>query len=96
MQFGLSRCSRHSHYFFEQAQWWTLFFMGAVAARSALQWTVVGPLLLSVLFIGSTRFTERITLSRYREYADYQRRTSCTVRWFSRGHGRDVRLPAVD
>jgi len=95
-QFGLFHYSRHPHYFFEQAQWWTLFFMGAVAARSVLQWTVFGPLLLSVLFIGSTRFTEQITLSRYPEYADYQRRTSCAVPWFSRGHDCDVRPPAVD
>jgi steroid 5-alpha reductase family enzyme len=40
--------------------------------------------LLTALFIGSTNFTERISLDRYPEYADYQRRTSPAVPWFPR------------
>lgn len=90
-QFGLFRYSRHPNYFFEQAQWWILFFMGAAADRSVFQWTAVGPILLSLLFIGSTRFTEEISLSRYPEYADYQRRTSRVVPWFSRSDLRAAR-----
>ena len=84
LQSGLFRLSRHPNYFFEQAQWWVLFFMGAVAARSVLQWTVVGALLLSLLFLGSTRFTENISLSRYPEYEHYQHQTSAVVPWFPR------------
>jgi steroid 5-alpha reductase family enzyme len=78
---GLFRVSRHPNFFFEQAQWWVLFLFGAVAAGSLLQWTVLGPLLLTLLFVGSTRFTESITLSKYPEYADYQRTTSAVVPW---------------
>jgi steroid 5-alpha reductase family enzyme len=81
---GLFRFSRHPNYFFELAQWWILFLMGCVAARSLLQWTVIGAVLLTLLFVGSTSFTEKITLSRYPEYADYQRRTSPVVPWFVR------------
>jgi steroid 5-alpha reductase family enzyme len=81
---GLFRYSRHPNYFFELAQWWLLFLMGAVAAGSVLQWTVLGAVLLTVLFVGSTRFTEQITLSRYPEYANYQRRTSPVVPWMPR------------
>ena len=81
---GLFRFSRHPNYFFELAQWWLLYFMGAVAARSVVLWTVVGAVLLTVLFVGSTKFTERITLSRYPEYVDYQRRTSPVVPWLPR------------
>jgi steroid 5-alpha reductase family enzyme len=84
MQSGLFRFSRHPNYFFELAQWWILFFMGTVAAASVVQWTILGPVLLSLLFVGSTNFTEKITLSRYPEYAHYQRRTSPVVPWFSR------------
>jgi len=73
---GLWRLSRHPNFFFEQAQWWTLFLFGAVAAGSLLQWTVLGAVLLTLLFIGSTVFTESITRSRYPEYADYQAVTS--------------------
>jgi steroid 5-alpha reductase family enzyme len=84
LQTGLFRVSRHPNFFFEQAQWWALFFIGATAAGSVVQWTVVGPLLLTVLFIGSTVFTENISKSKYPEYADYQHRVSPIVPWFPR------------
>jgi steroid 5-alpha reductase family enzyme len=81
---GLFRFSRHPNFFFEIAQWWVLFVFGAIAARSALQWTVLGAALLTLLFVGSTRFTEQISRSRYPEYADYQATTSAVVPWFPR------------
>ncbi|NKQ51267.1 DUF1295 domain-containing protein [Amycolatopsis sp. K13G38] len=81
---GLFRYSRHPNFFFEQAQWWAMFFFGVAAAGSVLQWTVIGPVLLTLLFIGSTRFTESISLGRYPEYAGYQRETSMLIPWFSR------------
>jgi steroid 5-alpha reductase family enzyme len=80
-QTGLFRYSRHPNFFFEQAQWWVVFVFGALAAGSPWQWTVVGAVLLTLLFLGSTRFTETITLDRYPEYAQYQRRTSALVPW---------------
>ena len=82
LQSGLWRFSRHPNFFFEQAQWWTLFFFGVVAAGSLLQWTALGAVLLTALFIGSTIFTESITKSKYPEYAQYQARTSAIVPWF--------------
>ncbi len=78
---GLWRFSRHPNFFFEQAQWWALFLFGAVAAGSLAQWTVLGAVLLTILFIGSTKFTESITLSKYPEYANYQATTSPIVPW---------------
>jgi steroid 5-alpha reductase family enzyme len=83
-QSGLFRYSRHPNFFFEQAQWWLFFAIGASAAGSVLEWTILGAVLLTALFIGSTRFTEQISLSKYPEYADYQRRTSMVVPWFPR------------
>jgi steroid 5-alpha reductase family enzyme len=82
---GLFRYSRHPNFFFEQAQWWVVFAFGAIAARSVLQWTVLGAVLLTLLFIGSTRFTEQISRSRYPEYADYQATTSAVIPWLP-GH----------
>lgn len=82
---GLWRFSRHPNFFFEQAQWWVFFLFGAIAAGSLAQWTIVGPVLLTLLFIGSTRFTESITLSKYPEYANYQATTSAIVPWFPGG-----------
>jgi len=78
---GLWRLSRHPNFFFEQAQWWALFFFGAIAAGSLVQWTVLGAVLLTLLFVGSTVFTESITRSRYPEYADYQAATSPIIPW---------------
>lgn len=81
---GLFRFSRHPNYFFEQAQWWMIFLFGCVAAGSLLQWTVIGAVLLSILFIGSTVFTEKISLSKYPEYAAYRARVSPIIPWFPR------------
>ena len=83
LQSGLFRFSRHPNYFFELAQWWVVFLFGAVAGRSVLEWTVIGPFLLTLLFVGSTRFTEKISLSRYPEYELFQRSTSAVVPWFA-------------
>jgi protein-S-isoprenylcysteine O-methyltransferase Ste14 len=41
----------------------------------------VGAALLSLLFQGSTRFTEELTLAKYPAYADYQRTTSRLLPW---------------
>jgi steroid 5-alpha reductase family enzyme len=83
LQSGLFRFSRHPNYFFELAQWWVVFLFGAVAARSVLEWTVIGPFLLTLLFVGSTRFTEKISLSHYSEYELFQRSTSAVIPWFA-------------
>jgi steroid 5-alpha reductase family enzyme len=84
LQRGLFRYSRHPNYFFELAQWWVIFFFGVVAARSVLEWTIIGPFLLTLLFVGSTRFTEKISLSHYPEYELFQRSTSAVIPWFAR------------
>jgi steroid 5-alpha reductase family enzyme len=80
---GLFAYSRHPNFFFEQAQWWTFYAIGAVAlvadGGSWLNWTIVGAALLTLLFIGSTMFTESITASKYPAYAEYQRTTSMLV-----------------
>ena len=81
---GLFRYSRHPNYFCELGQWWVVFLFGAVAAGSLVQWTVLGAVLLTGLFIGSTVFTERISVSRHPGYPAYQRVTSPIVPWFPR------------
>jgi steroid 5-alpha reductase family enzyme len=95
LQRGLFRYSRHPNYFFELAQWWVIFLFGTVAARSVLEWTVVGPVLLTLLFVGSTRFTEKISLSHYPEYELFQRSTSAVVPWFAHSVA-VVQVPEVD
>ncbi len=86
---GLFRYSRHPNFFFEQAQWWVLYLIGANAALSAgagilggaINVTIAGPILLTLLFIGSTVFTESISAGKYPAYAEYRRTTSMLVPW---------------
>lgn len=94
---GLWAYSRHPNFFFEQAQWWVFYAIGAVAVVSAggswLNWTIVGAVLLTVLFIGSTIFTESITASKYPGYARYRRTTSMLIP-LPRRQGPEVARPA--
>jgi steroid 5-alpha reductase family enzyme len=84
---GLFASSRHPNFFFEQAQWWALYALGASAAAASglgvwggvFNWTITGAALLTLLFIGSTIFTESITAAKYPAYAEYQRHTSMLI-----------------
>ena len=81
---GLFASSRHPNFFAEQAQWWVLFFFSVTAAGSIFQWVIVGPVVLTALFIGSYRFAEEISSSKYPDYALYQQRVSPLIPWFPR------------
>jgi steroid 5-alpha reductase family enzyme len=78
---GLFGLSRHPNYFGELMVWWTLYLLAAAAGGSLVDASALGALLLTVLFVGSTVFTESISASRYPEYREYQRRTSAIVPW---------------
>jgi steroid 5-alpha reductase family enzyme len=78
---GLFRFSRHPNFFAEIMQWWMLYLMGSWAAGTLMNVGVVGPFLLTLLFVGSTKFTEMLSLEKYPEYGDYLSRTSILVPW---------------
>ncbi len=78
---GLFRYSRHPNYFGELMVWWCVYFMMVGSLGTVAHPSGVGAVLLTLLFIGSTRFTESITLSRYPEYRTYQITTSAIVPW---------------
>ena len=78
---GLFRFSRHPNFFAEQSQWWVLWVFGVVVTGSVLHWSILGPLVLSALFIGSTRFTEALTAEKYPHYKEYQKGTSAIIPW---------------
>lgn len=86
---GLFRYSRHPNYFFEIAQWWVVYLFAVSAARTWRLWTVSGAVLLTLLFVGSTRFTERISASKYPTYHDYQREVSAIIPWWPRRSSRE-------
>ena len=84
LQKGLFNFSRHPNYFFEVTQWWVIYAFGAYAASRVFVWQIAGAVLLTLLFVGSTRFTEQISLDKYPEYAEYQRKTSAVIPWFQK------------
>jgi steroid 5-alpha reductase family enzyme len=73
---GLFRYSRHPNFFAEQAMWWCFYLFSVASGAGWINPTIVGAVVLTLLFQGSTNFTEELTLAKYPSYADYQRRTS--------------------
>jgi steroid 5-alpha reductase family enzyme len=78
---GLFRYSRHPNYFFEIAQWWVVFGFAVIAAGTPLLSTGLGAVLLTLLFVGSTAFTEWISASRHPEFGAYRGVTSALIPW---------------
>jgi len=78
---GLFRYSRHPNFFCEMAMWWTVYGFAVAATGQWLHWTIAGPVLLTLLFQGSTRLTESLSAAKYPAYAGYQRTTSRLVPW---------------
>lgn len=87
---GLFAHSRHPNYFGELGFWWALWLMAFATGAPLLPGTgtpssgILGALLLSILFVGSTIFTESITASKYAAYREYQKRVSAIIPWFVR------------
>ena len=78
---GLFRYSRHPNFFCEQAIWWSYYLFSIAAGAAWINWTIVGAVLLTALFQGSTALTERISKRKYPDYAEYQRTTNRLVPW---------------
>jgi steroid 5-alpha reductase family enzyme len=70
---GLFSFSRHPNYLGELGVWWSMYLLGASSIGSLLNWTIFGPIMLTLLFIGSTWFTEIITSKKYADYAAYKK-----------------------
>ena len=90
---GLFSISRHPNFFAEQAQWWVVYLF-VFANHGFGGWSWLGAFILTGLFIGSTRFTEEITLSKYPDYAQYQKRVSMLVPMPARHREEDDRATA--
>jgi len=79
---GLFRYSRHPNFFCEQGMWWAIYLFSIAASGAWLNWSVAGAILLTLLFQGSTRFTEELTLRKYPAYRAYQQTTARLIPWF--------------
>ena len=70
---GLWGLSRHPNYFAEQAIWVCFYLFSIAAGMGVVNWSVIGALLLVVLFQGSSALAEEISGGKYPEYEQYCR-----------------------
>ena len=71
---GIWNYSRHPNYLGEQGFWLTLYFvtLGAgTVTYGFFSWSMIGPLLLVLIFLGSSNLQEKISAGKYPEYSDY-------------------------
>jgi steroid 5-alpha reductase family enzyme len=72
---GLWAWARHPNYAAEQAIWVTYYLFSVAATGRWLNWSLTGAILLILLFLGSSDFSEKISAGKYPAYRDYQKRT---------------------
>lgn len=68
---GLWGVSRHPNYMAEQAIWLSLYLFTIGAGVGIINWSIIGALLLVVLFVGSTGLSEGISGDKYPDYGNY-------------------------
>ncbi|MBR6280683.1 MAG: DUF1295 domain-containing protein [Bacteroidales bacterium] len=68
---GLWRVSRHPNYFAEQGIWCAFYLFSVGGGIGLINWSMIGALLLIVLFLGSSAFAEEISAGKYPEYSRY-------------------------
>lgn len=69
---GLWAKMRHPNYAAEQSIWIVFYVFSVIATGSIINWSIIGCLLLVVLFKSSSDFSEEISASKYPAYAKYQ------------------------
>lgn len=82
---GLFRWSRHPNFFCEVMQWIVVACITITPNIEMGYWfySFLGSFLLSTLFMGSTKFTEDITITKYPLYKLYQKNTSALVPFYA-------------
>ena len=73
---GLWSVSRHPNYFAEQGTWCAFYLFSIGGGIGIINWSIIGALLLVVLFLGSSAFAEEISSAKYPEYARYCQQVS--------------------
>merc|ERR1712136_54341 len=72
----------------EVTLWWCFYLFSVAATGDVLNWTFVGPLFLSGLFVlprASLDVTETLSSRKYKAYPEYQRRVSRFIPWPPQG-----------
>ena len=71
---GLWARVRHPNYAAEQLVWVGFYLFSVAATGRWLNWSLTGAVLLMLLFLGSSDFSEKISAGKYPGYAEYQKR----------------------
>ena len=78
---GLWAYSRHPNYLGEQGVWLSFYLFSVAASGQWLNWSIMGALLLLVLFNASSRFSEEISAGKYAAYKHYQQSVPRFIPW---------------
>lgn len=80
-QSGLFAILRKPNYIAEQCIWisFYLFSVSATGGRILLNWSMIGWVLLVLLFQGSGELTEKLSIKKYPSYKDYQKKVPLYV-----------------
>ena len=70
---GLWGIVRHPNYASEQAIWIVFYLLSVAATGQWLNWSIMGALLLLILFKSSSQLSEEISSEKYPEYQSYQK-----------------------
>ncbi len=76
---GLFTRSRHPNYLGELGVWFSIYLFASLATGDFLNWSMIGPLALTMLFSISTIFTESITQKKYKGYHQYKKQASAII-----------------
>ena len=72
VNWGLFAISRHPNYLAEQLLWVVFYLYTIPATGDLVNITIIGPVLLILLFQGSTLLSESITGGKYPKYSQYR------------------------
>ena len=72
---GFFKYCRHPSYVCEMGMWTVFYLFGVAATDQWIHWSGLGFISLMLVFVGSTRLAESISLDRYPSYRKYQAST---------------------
>jgi len=79
---GLWAYSRHPNYFGEMLFWWGLYLFG-LAANPSFWWTVIGPIVITLMFrLVSIPLLDDRNLASREGYAEHMQRVNACIPWF--------------
>jgi steroid 5-alpha reductase family enzyme len=82
---GLWKFSRHPNYLGEISFWWGLWFFALAINPSVYWWMIVGPVSITILFVGiSIPLMEKYLIKKYPTYDEYQKKVSMILPWFAK------------